>query len=213
MAEQEMNEIKETMELAKIVDLEDPTLEDPTLEGNTEQVAGTGNTPNVQQHTTSNEPNASAGKPSSFEENIKRAFAKPTKSEATMDVQGNADRSDKSKLSPFEANTIGGAAFTENTKSKGSINEKVKAEQDGEHKLSSFEANLKGAFTKKAKTKVSHGEQAKARSSGHTNDEASSEGRKPLTEYLSRHGCKLCCMYKQAPFTCPSLRQHLRHLF
>jgi hypothetical protein len=206
MAEQEMNEIKETMRLAKIVDLEDPT-----LEGNTEQVAGTDNTPNVQQHTTSNETNAGAGKLSSFEENIKRAFAKPTKSEVTMDVQGTADRSGKSELSPFEANTIG--AFTENAKSKGSMDEKVKAEQDGEHKLSAFEANLKGAFTKKAKTKFSHGEQVKAGSSSNTNDEASSAGRKPLTEYLSRHGCKLCCMYKQAPFTCPSLHQHLRHLF
>jgi hypothetical protein len=208
MAEQEMNEIKERMKLAKIVDLEDPT-----LEGNTEHVAGTGNTPNVGQHTTSNEEegNAGTGKLSSFEENIKRAWAKPTKSEVTMDVQGTADRSGKSKLSSFEVNIIG--AFTENAKSKRSMDEKTKAEQDGEHKLSAFETNLKGAFTKKAKTKFSYDEQVKAGSSSYTNDEVSSDGSKPWTEYLSRHGCKLCGMYKQAPFTCPSLCQHLRHLF
>jgi hypothetical protein len=206
MAEQEMNEIKERMKLAKIVDLEDPT-----LEGNTEHVAGTGDTHNARQHTASNEQYAGTGKLSSFEENIKGAWAKPTKSEVTMDVQGTADRSGKSKLSPFEANTTG--AFIENAKSKRSMDEKIKAEQDGEHKLSAFEANLKGAFTKKAKTKFSYDEQVKAESSSHINDEVSSDGRKPMTEYLSRYGCKLCSMYKQAPFTCPSLCQYLRHLF
>jgi hypothetical protein len=187
MAEQEMNEIKERMKLAKIVDLEDPT-----LEGNTEHVAGTGDTHNARQHTTSNEQYAGTGKLSSFEENIKGAWAKPTKSEVTMDVQGTADRSGKSKLSPFEANTIG--AFIENAKSKRSMDEKIKAEQDGEHKLSAFEANLKGAFIKKAKTKFSYDEQVKAESSSHINDEVSSDGRKPMTEYLSRYGCKLCSM-------------------